>query len=103
MRHRREAETSIDDRTRHAGANGAQAAGKSATDHPAAGKNSHSAADEPKQPKGNFFEKLRQMSTDDWDRHRVYVYRRWPQISKDASPHYLAVHREAVDEEFIKA
>jgi hypothetical protein len=26
---------------------------------------------------------MAQMSTDDWDRHKVYVYRQWPRIAKD--------------------
>jgi len=42
------------------------------------------------------------MTEDGWDRHRIYVYRRWPRISKAGEPHYVGVHREAIDEEFIK-
>jgi hypothetical protein len=42
------------------------------------------------------------MTAAEWDRYRVYVYRRWPRISKSGEPHYIAVHREAIDEEFIK-
>ena len=42
------------------------------------------------------------MTEAEWDRYRVYVYRRWPRISKTGEPHYIAVHREAIDEEFIK-
>ena len=62
--------------------------------------NGHAA--EPKPSKGNFFERLAQMTESEWDRYRVYVYRRWPRISKSGEPHYIAVHREAIDEEFIK-
>jgi hypothetical protein len=59
--------------------------------------------DETKPPKENFFNRLRQMTEDDWSRHRVYAYRRWPRISKSDEPHYIGVHREPIDEEFIKA
>jgi hypothetical protein len=43
-----------------------------------------------------------QLSSDDSDRHRLYIYRRWPRISKDGQPHYIGVHREGLDEEGIK-
>src|SRR5215471_19930749 len=69
---------------------------------PAAAPNGHSAAGETKIPKENFFNRLAQMSQDDWDKCRVYVYRRWPRISRDDQPHYIATHRQAIDEEFIK-
>ena len=49
---------------------------------------SHAA--EPKPSKGNFFERLAQMTEAEWDRYRVYVYRRWPRISKTGEPHYIA-------------
>lgn len=29
---------------------------------------------------------------EDWDRHRVYIYHRWPRISKSGEPHYIGVH-----------
>jgi hypothetical protein len=53
-------------------------------------------------PAPNFFSRLAQMSDTDWERHRIYVYRRWPQITRDDSPHYIGVHRQAIDEEFVK-
>jgi hypothetical protein len=71
---------------------------------PAPAPNGHSApAGETKIPKENFFNRLAQMTDGDWDRHRVYVYRRRPRISRDDQPHYIATHRQAIDEEFIKA
>jgi hypothetical protein len=64
--------------------------------------NGHPAADETKSP-ANFFNRLGQLSPDEWDRHRVYIYRRWPRISRDDQPHYIGTHRQAIDEEFMKA
>jgi hypothetical protein len=58
---------------------------------------------EEKQSRINFFQRLAQMTEDDWSRCRVYVYRRWPRVSKDGQPHYIGVHREALDEAAIKA
>jgi hypothetical protein len=55
------------------------------------------------EPRGNFFNKLAQLTPEEWDRHRVYIYRRWPRISKTGEPHYVGVYREAIDEEFIKS
>ena len=53
-------------------------------------------------PAQNFLSRLAQMSDTDWERHRIYVYRRWPQITRDDSPHYIGVHRQAIDEEFVR-
>src|SRR5215831_3213650 len=64
--------------------------------------NGRAVPEEAKQPKGNFFHKLAQLSEDDWDRHMVYVYRRWPRISKNGQPHYIGTHREALPGETIK-
>src|SRR5262252_2829259 len=61
------------------------------------------AVPEEKQPKLNFFHRLAQLTSDDWDRNRIYVYRRWPRVARDGQPHYIGVHREALDEPFIKA
>jgi hypothetical protein len=108
MKTRTEVETPIAG-ARNAEANGARPARKSAkrkqeaSEPPAPEKlKGHSIAEEAKLSKGNFFHRMAQMTQDDWDRHRVYVYRRWPRISRDGQPHYIAVHREPVDEEFIK-
>ena len=109
MRTRTEVETPIAG-ARNAEANGARTTRKSAKRKQDASEQTapekpkgHSAAEEAKlPPKGNFFHRMAQMTQDDWDRYRVYIYRRWPRISKDGQPHYLAVHREAVDEEFVK-
>jgi hypothetical protein len=46
-----------------------------------------------------FFDRLRQMTEDDWDRHLLYVYRRWPRINKDGGPHYLDKLRQPIDEQ----
>jgi hypothetical protein len=52
--------------------------------------------------KETFFNRLKQLGDDDWDRFQVYVYRRWPRISVNDKPHYIGTHRTAVDEEFIR-
>lgn len=61
------------------------------------------AADDDAQPRGNFFHRLAQLTAEDWDRHRVYIYRRWPRITKTGEPHYIGIQRETLDEEAIKA
>jgi hypothetical protein len=63
--------------------------------------NGYSASEE-KQPKVNFFQRLAQMTEDDWTRCKIYCYRRWPRVVKSGEPHYEATYREAVDEESIK-
>ena len=37
----------------------------------------------------SFFDRLRQMTEQAWDNHLVYVYRRWPHISRSDQPHYI--------------
>jgi hypothetical protein len=51
----------------------------------------------------NFFQRVARMSEGDWDHFKIYLYRRWPRISKSGEPHYIAVYRDAIDEEFIKS
>jgi hypothetical protein len=53
------------------------------------------------EPKVSFFERLQQLSETDWDKHQVYIYRRWPRISKSDSPHYLEVVRHPIEEEWL--
>jgi hypothetical protein len=45
------------------------------------------------------FERLEKMSDTDRDRHQLYLYRRWPRISKTDSPPYTGVLRQAIDDE----
>jgi hypothetical protein len=71
-------------------------------EHPPANPNRHPAPDEGKQPKLNFFQRLAQMTPEEWDRHRVYVYRQWPRITRDGQPHYIDKHATSLDEETIK-
>src|SRR5215469_4309633 len=54
-----------------------------------------------KPSKETFFNRLKQLSDDDWDRFQVYVYRRWPRISVNDKPHYIGT-RTPIDEEFIR-
>jgi hypothetical protein len=56
-----------------------------------------------KHSKDTFFDHLKQLSEDDWDRFQIYVYRKWPRIALSDRPHYLGIHRTPVDEEFIRA
>jgi hypothetical protein len=68
--------------------------------------NGRHAADEKKEGKHSketFFNRLKQLSEDDWDRYQVYVYRRWPRITLNDKPHYIGVHRTPLDEEFIRS
>jgi hypothetical protein len=58
---------------------------------------------EGKHSKETFFNRLKQLSEDDWDRYQIYVYRRWPRITLTDKPHYIGVHRTPVDEEFIRS
>jgi hypothetical protein len=58
---------------------------------------------EGKHSKETFFNRLKQLSEDDWDRYQIYVYRRWPRITLTDKPHYVGVHRTPVDEEFIRS
>jgi hypothetical protein len=53
-------------------------------------------------PTETFFDRLRRMSEADWEKHRVYCYRRWPKINKQDQPIYIGVHRQAIDEEVLK-
>ena len=48
----------------------------------------------------SFFDELRQIPEEDWDRlgWRLYLYRRWPRINKSDQPHYLDCVRHAIDE-----
>jgi hypothetical protein len=64
--------------------------------------NGRPAGEEGAPPAQNFFNRLAQMSDNEWDKHKVYVYRRWPRISRDDQPHYIGTHRQAIDEEFVK-
>jgi hypothetical protein len=58
---------------------------------------------EGKHSKDTFFDHLKQLSEDDWDRFQIYVYRKWPRITLNDKPHYIGVHRTPVDEEFIRS
>ena len=64
--------------------------------------NGQPAPEEEKSPGVTFFQRAAQLSEADWDSHKIYVYRRWPRISKSGEPHYIATYREPVDEEFVK-
>jgi hypothetical protein len=66
------------------------------------GGNGRPAREQVKPSAENFFNRLSQMTETDWDKHKLYVYRRWPRISRDDQPHYIGSHRQAIDEEFIK-
>jgi hypothetical protein len=55
-----------------------------------------------KAPAEGFFSRLGQMTEAEWEQHKLYIYRRWPRVSRDDAPHYIGAHRQAIDEEFIK-
>jgi hypothetical protein len=72
----------------------------------AAASNGRHVSDEKKESKHSketFFNRLKQLTEDDWDRYQVYVYRRWPRITLNDKPHYIGVHRTPIDEEFIRS
>lgn len=48
-----------------------------------------------------FFDRLRQMTEQAWDNHLVYVYRRWPRISRSDQPHYIDTVRQSIDEQWL--
>ena len=51
--------------------------------------------------KPTFFDRLRQMTEQEWDNHVVYVYRRWPRISRSDQPHYIDTVRQSIDEQWL--
>jgi len=56
---------------------------------------------DPQDSKPSFFDRLRQMTEQGWDNHLVYVYRRWPRISRSDQPHYIDTVRQAIDEQWL--
>lgn len=51
--------------------------------------------------KPSFFERLAGLSEEDWQTHKLYIYRRWPRISRSDQAHYIEQVRHAVDEGWL--
>lgn len=54
------------------------------------------------QEKLDFFDQLQQYEPSEWRHHKIYIYRVWPRIEKQADTHYLTVVSSPVDEEWVK-
>lgn len=63
--------------------------------------NNSQASGQPGEDKLSFFDRLRQMNEQAWDNHLVYVYRRWPRISRSDQPHYIDTVRQSIDEQWL--
>ena len=50
--------------------------------------------------KQSFFELVDGVSEDDWETHKVYIYRRWPRVQTE-TPHYLEKVQHPIDEEWL--
>ena len=68
---------------------------------PSQGDNNPQADRQPEESKPSFFDRLRQMQEQAWDNHLVYVYRRWPRISRSDQPHYIDTVRQSIDEQWL--
>jgi hypothetical protein len=49
----------------------------------------------------SFFDELKAIPEEEWDKYRVYVYRRRPKIIKSDQPHYIDCVRRPIDEQFL--
>lgn len=59
-------------------------------------------ADEQQNTNSDFFERLQQLTAEDWQNgHKVYCYRSWPIIDKRDEQHFLAKVHEPFDEDYL--
>lgn len=65
-----------------------------------AGTRSAAAAPQADPEKQSFFELVDGVSEDDWETHKIYIYRRWPRVQSE-TPHYLEKVQHSIDEEWL--
>jgi hypothetical protein len=53
------------------------------------------------EPTPPFFERLAALSELDWQVHKLYIYRRWPRISRSDQAHYIDQVRHPIDEAWL--
>lgn len=59
------------------------------------------APDSPERPPETLLQQIQQLSPDEWQGKKVYLYRVWPIIDKKGDDHFLAKLCEPIDEDYV--